>query len=313
MWQLLLLLAASAAARPEETSTTKEVNYRKYIGEQDYKLPLLTRLVEPLVIGQTIHTVGTLKAEPKRVDFNFLKGGAKDADMPLHFSIRFDEAGLFSNGKFVYNTYQNGNWSENEQRMSNPFKASEEFDLRVRILDGKYHVFANRKELGFFEQRQDLKGIDHVSIRGDLVKLRLFHYGGRIFPNPYTAVAPLKPGKRLDVSGLATGKRFNVNLYKENKEFALQISVRFDEGAVVRNAMTNNVWGKEEREGAFPLEKGQIFDLTIINEEYSFQIFFNGKRFATFAHRGSPSDLKTIGIDGDLEIHAVNFNDAPGI
>lgn len=49
--------------------------------------------------------------------------------------------------------------------------------------------------------------IDHVSIRGDLVKLRLFHYGGRIFPNPYMAVAELKPGKRLDISALPTGSR----------------------------------------------------------------------------------------------------------
>ncbi|PIO52378.1 hypothetical protein TELCIR_26316, partial [Teladorsagia circumcincta] len=73
-------------------------------------------------------------------------------------------------------------------------------------------VFANRVEVGTFEQRQPLDGIDHVSIRGDLVKLRLFHYGGRIFPNPYMAVAELKPGKRLDISALPTGEQFVVVL-----------------------------------------------------------------------------------------------------
>ena len=72
------------------------------------------------------------------VDFNFHKGGEKDADLPLHFSIRFDE-GIFS-GKFVYNTFQNGNWSENEQRISNPFKAGQEFDLRVKILENQFKV-----------------------------------------------------------------------------------------------------------------------------------------------------------------------------
>ncbi|WKX95473.1 hypothetical protein Q1695_012157 [Nippostrongylus brasiliensis] len=305
---LLLLLAACAWA--EETSLgtdnsatePKEKNYKKYIGEMDYRLPFKTRVSEAFVVGQTIHAVGTLSDKPTRIDFNFHKGAAKDADLPLHFSIRFDE-GIFS-GKFVYNTFKDGNWSENEQRISNPFKAGQEFDLRV---------FANRVEVGVFEQRQPLDGIDHVSIRGDLVKLRLFHYGGRIFPNPYMAVAELKPGKRLDISALPTGKRVNINLYRENKEFALQVSIRFNEGAIVRNAMNNNQWGKEEREGDMPISKGEVFDATIINEEFSFQIFFNGKRFASFSHRGSPTDIKTLEIDGDVEVHTVTINDAPGI
>lgn len=108
------------------------------------------------------------------------------------------------------------------------------------------------------------------------------------------AVAGLTPGKRLDISALPkgtknkmsvyshgklSGKRVNVNLYRENKEYALQVSIRYNEGAVVRNAMTSNVWGKEEREGKMPLDKKQVFDITIINEEYSFQIFLNNERF----------------------------------
>ncbi|ETN86155.1 galactoside-binding lectin [Necator americanus] len=313
-WLLVLLVAYAFADEDSKESSekeTKEKNYKKYIGEQNYRLPFKTRVSEAFVVGQTIHAVGNLTDKPTRVDFNFHKGAAKDADLPLHFSIRFDE-GIFS-GKFVYNTFKDGNWSDNEQRISNPFKAGQEFDLRVRILDGKFQVFANRVEVGVFEQRQPLDGIDHVSIRGDLTKLRLFHYGGRIFPNPYMAVAELKPGKRLDISALPTGKRVNVNLYRENKEYALQVSIRFNEGAIVRNAMNNNVWGKEEREGDMPISKGEVFDLTIINEEFSFQIFFNGKRFATFAHRGSPTDIKTLEIDGDVEIHTVTINDAPGI
>ncbi|CAJ0607873.1 unnamed protein product [Cylicocyclus nassatus] len=314
-WLILLFVAYAFAEQTKndggDPTAPKEKNYRKYIAEQDFKLPFKTRVSEPFVVGQTIHAVGTLAEKPTRIDFNFHKGPSKDADLPLHFSIRFDE-GIFS-GKFVYNTFKDGNWSEREQRISNPFKAGQEFDLRVRILEGKFQVFANRVEVGTFEQRQPLDGIDHVSIRGDLTKLRLFHYGGRIFPNPYMAVAELKPGKRLDISALPTGKRVNINLYRENKEYALQVSIRFNEGAIVRNAMNNNVWGKEEREGAMPINKGEVFDVTIINEEYSFQIFFNGKRFATFAHRGSPTDLKTLEIDGDVEIHTVTINDAPGV
>uniref|UniRef100_A0A1I7UUB8 Galectin n=1 Tax=Caenorhabditis tropicalis TaxID=1561998 RepID=A0A1I7UUB8_9PELO len=309
---IVLLSLVALASCQGDASDPKETNYKKFIGEQDYKLPFKTRVSEPLAVGQTIHAVGTLSEKPTRVDFNFHKGSAKDADLPLHFSIRFNE-GLLGSGKLIYNTFENGNWSEEEQRISNPFKAGQEFDLRVRVLEGKFQVFANRAEVGVFTQRLPLDGIDHVSIRGDLSKLRLFHYGGRIFPNPYMAVAGLTPGKRLDISALPKGKRVNINLYRENKEYALQVSIRYNEGAVVRNAMTSNVWGKEEREGKMLLDKKQVFDITIINEEFSFQIFLNNQRFTTFAHRGSPNDIKTLEIDGDVEIQTVTINDAPGI
>lgn len=77
--------------------------------------------------------------------------------------------------------------------------------------------------------------------------------------------------------------------------------------------MKDNIWGAEEREGKMPINKGEIFDLTIINEEFSYQIFFNGKRFATFAHRGAPTDVKTLEIDGDVELETVTINEARGV
>ena len=81
-------------------------------------------------------------------------------------------------------------------------------------------MFANREELGTFEQRMPLTGvslklidsrsalmiqIDHVLISGDLASLRLFHYGGRNFVMPYHVVAELTPGKRLDMSAYPKG------------------------------------------------------------------------------------------------------------
>lgn len=105
-----------------------------------------------------------------RIDFNFHKGGDDDDDMPLHLSIRFDEGlfrgaifdfitlfftGIFS-GKVVYNTFENGNWSEDEKRISSPYKADELFDIRVRIRGGKYQIFGNRREIGTFDQRLPL-------------------------------------------------------------------------------------------------------------------------------------------------------------
>ena len=303
---------ADTSSSEEDTSVsvdpaarTKEEKYRLYVGEQNYQLPFKTRISEPFKEGQTIHALGTIGNDPKRIDFNFHKGGGEGADMPLHLSIRFTE-GLFA-GKIVYNTFKDGNWSTDEQRISSPYKANENFDIRVRIMNGKYVVFGNRRELGSFEQRMGLEGVDHVSISGDLVRLRVFHYGGTVFPNPYTAIAQVTPGKRLDVSAMPKGKRVNVNLYRKGGEYALQVSIRYDEGAIVRNAMKGSEWGKEERDGKFKLVDKEVFDLTIINEEFSFQIFVNGKRFATFGHRGSPHDIETLEIDGNVDVHSVTI------
>ncbi|VIO94575.1 Galactoside-binding lectin family protein [Brugia malayi] len=285
----------------------KEATYKKFVGERHYMIPFKTRISQPFQEGQTIHGVGMIKSDAKRIDINFHKGAGANVDLPLHLSIRFDE------GKMVYNSYMNNVWGSKEQRLKNLFKPNTEMDIRIRIINNKYQIFANRMDAGTFEQRAPLDGVDHVSISGDLINLSLFHYGGRIFPIPYMAIAEVVPGKRLDISLLPTGKRFNINLYNSNRQHALQISVRFNEGTVVRNAMQNNDWGREEREGVIPIVKDEIADITIVNERYSFQIFFNGIRFTTFAHRGSPDDIRTLEIDGECEIFSATVNDAISI
>ncbi|KAI6184283.1 Galectin [Aphelenchoides bicaudatus] len=304
------VLAEELGSHPlviEKGDDKKEAAYRKYVGEREYHLPFKTRISEPFKEGQTIHAVGRIAKDPTRIDFNFHKGAEKNSDMPLHLSIRFDE-GLFS-GKIVYNNFKNNNWTAEEQRISSPYKAEEAFDLRVRLLGGTYKVFGNRRDIGTFQQRENLDGVDHVSINGDLSSLRVFHYGGTVFPSPYTAIAKLTPGKRLDISGMPTGKKVNINLYRGNMDSALQFSIRYNEGVIVRNSMVNNEWGQEEREGGFPLAKNEIFDISIFNEAYSFQIFINGQRFCTYAHRTqNPADIETLEVDGDVELHTVTIN-----
>uniref|UniRef100_A0A0M3I9K1 Galectin n=1 Tax=Ascaris lumbricoides TaxID=6252 RepID=A0A0M3I9K1_ASCLU len=276
-----------------------------------YRLPFKTRISQPFQEGQTIHAVGQISNEPKRVDFNFHKGAQRDADMPLHLSIRFDE-GLFS-GKLVYNTYKDGNWSENEQRIKNPFKPNEQFDLRVRIINGKYQVFANRVEVGSFEQRLPLDGVCFFKVNFTVTNPLNDIDASRISATTCISNSKSRKIKHFQFFLFSTGKRVNVNLYRSNREYALQVSIRYGEGAIVRNAMTNNVWGTEEREGGLPINKGEIFDLTIINEEFSFQIFLNGERFAAFSHRGSPTDIETVEIDGTVEVLTVTVNDAIGV
>jgi hypothetical protein len=89
-------------------------------------------------------------------------------------------------------------------------------------------------------------------------------------------------------------------LQRRGGEYALHISIRYNEGAIVRNAMTNRQWGVEERSGGFPLSKAEVFDLTIVNESSSYVLLLNGKKFATFAHRGLNDDIETLEVDGNV-------------
>ncbi|VDN43193.1 unnamed protein product [Gongylonema pulchrum] len=119
----------------------------------------------------------------------------------------------------------------------------------------------------------------------------------------------LTPGKSLHITGIPDkrGKRFNINLVKKNGDIALHFNPRFDEKVVVRNSMFNGAWGKEEREGKIPFAKDRMFDLQLQNEEYALQIFVNGERFSTFAHRSEPDDLVGVQIQGDVEISGIQI------
>uniref|UniRef100_A0A0N5ATY2 Galectin n=1 Tax=Syphacia muris TaxID=451379 RepID=A0A0N5ATY2_9BILA len=272
-------------------------------------IPSRKYLKTPIREGHTIHML-EVECVIFRIIINFQKGTEEDpeADIPMHFSVRWDE-GIFS-GKLVYNSRTNGNWTENEQRLSNPFKAGGEFDLRIRVVNGKLEIYGNREYLGSFTQNKPLDEIGFVLIDGDLSVLRLFHYGGIVFSLPYHGAVQLVPGKRLDVSAMPQGKRVDIELYNKKKQCVLQISIRYKEGAIVRNALIGDNWGDEERTGGFPLNQNRVFDLTLVNEPFSYQIYFNGKHFASFAHRTSPEDIEVLKIDGKAEIQFITLNSA---
>lgn len=64
-------------------------------------------------------------------------------------------------GKIVYNTYRNGNWTEREERESNVFRPNGTYDMRIRLLNGKYVIYANRYLLGSFERRDPISDVSY--------------------------------------------------------------------------------------------------------------------------------------------------------
>ncbi|VDM81620.1 unnamed protein product, partial [Strongylus vulgaris] len=149
------------------------------------------------------------------------------------------------------NSFANGEWGK-EERKSNPIKKGDSFDIRIRAHDDRFQIIIDQKEFKDYEHRLPLTTITHLSIDGDLY-LNHVHWGGKYYPVPYES--GIAQGFNVDKTLLIFGtvekkaKRFNVNLLRRNGDIALHFNPRFDEKAVIRNALAANEWGNEEREG----------------------------------------------------------------
>jgi len=271
-----------------------------------YSVPYRSQLQEKFEPGQTLIVKGTSNEDAQRfaVSLHCKSADFSGNDVPLHISVRFDE------GKVVLNTYSKGEWGK-EERKSNPMKKGEPFDIRIRGHDHKFQIMVDQKEFKEFDYRLPLGGVSHFSIDGDL-RLSKVHWGGKYYPVPYESgiSSGFDVGKKLYLFATPEKKarRFNVNLLKKNGDIALHFNPRFDEKAVVRNALQAGDWGNEEREGKIPFEKGVGFDLVIANEPTHFQITVNDHHFANFAHRSDPHDITGLQIQGDIELTGIQIH-----
>ncbi|EYC23917.1 hypothetical protein Y032_0014g2212 [Ancylostoma ceylanicum] len=301
-------------ARSKSTVSVKSVvlsvklpqHLQNSMTEKTFNIPYRSKLTEKIEPGQTLIIRGRTPEEAKRFNINLHKDSPDFSgnDVPLHVSVRFDE------GKLVFNSYTKGAWGK-EERQKNPVKKGDGFDIRIRAHDNKFTVSFNRKEVKSFEHRIPLQHVTHLSIDGDVV-LNHVQWGGKYYPVPYEsgiAEHGLIPGKTLVIYGTPEkkAKKFNVNLLKKNGDIALHFNPRFDEKCVIRNSLVNGEWGNEEREGKNPFERGVGFDLEIKNEEYAFQIFVNGERFASYAHRIDPHEIGGLQIQGDVELTGIQI------
>jgi len=275
--------------------------------EKNYPVPYRSKLTERIEPGQTLIIKARTPDNATRFNINLHKDSPDFSgnDVPLHISVRFDE------GKLVFNSFTKGEWGKEERRPL-PFKKGQPVDIRIRAHDSKFVVYADRKEVKEYEHRIPLQSVTHLSVDGDVVALNHVQWGGRYYPVPYEsgiAGEGLMPGKAMLIYGVPEkkAKRFNINLLKKNGDIALHLNVRFDEKVVVRNSLLGGVWGKEEREGKNPFEKGVGFDVEIKNEEHAFQVFVNGERCLTFAHRIDPHEIGGLQIQGDVEITGIQI------
>lgn len=242
------------------------------------------------------------QADP-RVTINLSTSGAgyDSPTIPMQICIRY------KHNEIIFNSKKDGEWGK-EEKKKNPFKLGEKFDLRVRAHGDKFEILIDQKDFYNFEHRQPLSTVDHIFIDGCL-SLSGVNWGGKYYSVPFeTGIkGGFGTGKRLLLSGVPEKKaeRFSINLVTSTGDIAIQVNPRFKQKEVVRNAKKSGEWGNEEKESTFPFKHENVFDLVIVNESYSFQVFVNDEQLCTFAHRMEPSSIAGLQVDGEVELHSI--------
>uniref|UniRef100_A0A915MVW7 Galectin n=1 Tax=Meloidogyne javanica TaxID=6303 RepID=A0A915MVW7_MELJA len=244
-------------------------------------VPYSSRLLSELQPGQTLLVQGNILQEAKRFEINLLS-----------------------------ECFEAGEW-EKEERHSNPFKKGETFDIRIRVHEERFELLANQHHLADFKHRHAFTKIDHMQITGDIT-LSNVHWGGRYFEIPFQSTFhghALKNGQRVFVYSIAKGD-FSVNFVGANGDFLFHLNPRFGEKQIIRGSQKNGTWGEEEREGKFPLKKGEAVDIAIHNEPFSIQVFINGSHYCSFAHRVEDpnNEYKFLRVEGDIELTGVEVS-----
>ncbi|CAD6187729.1 unnamed protein product [Caenorhabditis auriculariae] len=293
------------ATRQHQHSSTLLIMHH---GDVPLPVPYNSRLGQPLQAGQTLNIHGRINEGAQVAELNLLHGANEIGPLSqviLHLKLNFHDK------KFIMNTFTDGAWGK-EERESMPFKAGHEFDLRIRVLEESLEVSADGKKIHEFKHRLPYNSIEFLQFKGDAT-LTGVHWGGRFYQIPWETAFPhgsLGSGQRIHLYGVPKGDRWNFDLLARNGDILFHLNPRFKEKTIVRNAHKNGFWEKEEREGDFPLEKERGFDMTIVNEPYSIQIFINNQRFGTFEHRTPNPESDYIGmrIDGDIEMTGIEFS-----
>lgn len=99
-------------------------------------------------------------------------------------------------------------------------------------------------------------------------------------------------------TGPALGPSDDINLH---------LSIRPDQGIIVRNHMKNREWGAEERNGGCPIARGQFVEMLILGQANCFKVAINGKHFCEFNHRLPLTSANFIYVAGEMTIESITI------
>lgn len=131
---------------------------------------------------------------------------------------------------------------------------------------------------------------------------------------PYDLPLPGGVRPRMLITILGTVKP-NANRlaldFKHGNDVAFHFNPRFSENSrrvIVCNTKQNNVWGREERQQAFPFEMGKQFKIQVLVEPDHFKVAVNDAHLLQYNHRvRNFMEINRLGISGDITLTSASY------
>ncbi|KAI5625702.1 galactoside-binding soluble lectin 9, partial [Silurus asotus] len=292
--------------------------------------------------GKSITVSGRVSPSANRFHVNLQCGSRPDANIALHFNPRYDSF----QGYIVTNTKKNNSWGLEERIHKALLPQGNNFTLLIIVTSQSYKISVNGIHIIDYKHRVPFNMVDtivvdgmvevnsisfqepvqaHVSkvpsFKGILDTGNLATKRTRLVGVSYTVSSPsviivpfktvinggLYPGRNISIQGVVNpqGSRFIINL-RHRSGIAFHYNPRFDENLVVRNTLTMEQWGPEERSGGMPFYKGQNFQIIISCNPQHYNVFVNGMQVHTYSHRFTNlGEIDILEVSGDLSLIGV--------
>jgi len=270
---------------------------------QHFSVPYEAQISPPISYGTQVHVQGACYGNRFEVNLANRRG-----DIVLHVNPRFDANVL------VLNAAPGGNWGD-EIRKPLTMTRGQPFSVIIMVTPQGFKVAVNNQHTADFPHRLPFQSAELVTANGEinLTNVQIFPGMPSNYGQPWSFAmdtpVPMNvfPGRVITISGRVSNNasRFEFNLLTGNyngADVAFHFNPRFDQREAVRNSCQGGAWGPEEKQGGFPLQPGQQFEIQIICFPEHYQVNCNGQPWYQFRHRVPYQQVQALQVKGDVSI-----------
>jgi len=228
-------------------------------------------------------------------------------DIVLHINPRVNDRQL------VLNSAPGGGWG-GEDRKPLTIQRGQQFSIIIMVTEQGFKIAVNNQHTADFNHRMPFNAAETVTVKGDVNLTHVQVYPGfSQYGQPWKfsmdTPVPINvfPGRVLYINGRSNNNasRFEFNLLAgthQGADVAFHFNPRFDQREAVRNSCQGGGWGGEEKQGGFPLQPGQQFEIQIVCFPEHYQVNCNGQPWFTFRHRMPYQQVQALQVKGDVTI-----------
>ncbi|XP_058244525.1 uncharacterized protein LOC131352419 [Hemibagrus wyckioides] len=297
------------------------------------KIPHTGPISGQLRPGMALYVRGAVLTDDSQLAIGFQNGQSDNTDIAFLFNPQFDQ--------YLYlNSYKNNVWEKEELVYDRPFVRGENFIVVIVISNEGYEVYVNGTRHCLFRHRVPVQSVNALGIWGG-VSVHFYGFvenwsasssssssslGMLVIPTeisnpviqpqiPYIGPVSggIKPGMALYVEGTvpANGNQFSINILagqSKTDDVLLTFNPRIGQYLYL-NSFRNGVWEKEQLAPHEPFARGTAFNLLISVSSQSYEMYVNGSKHCTFAHRIPFERITALHIWGDVNISFFGFID----